>query len=475
MHQIDIILSVAEFHPGLPDTVRSVLAQNLRSWRLLVVADPSVEGVAGAIAPEGSPDERITLIQRPGRTVAALRNRGLAEADGAFVTFLEPGDALMPTALSDLIAAARAGRFGASCGSWLVADANGAPDGPPMDPPEGSLGFAEIESVLALPATGAVVQRSLLDGKRFGANLATASHSDLWVRLCEDGVRWQVVPSVVATVRHDADRGGDAERDRLAEIRSVIERSFRRASARGWEVEVLEEASEAAIVRIALFTEATRIALSSRSIDPTTAAEMFAPHGSERFLTPETLAHATAVALRFSPAHRAVVDGNAEREWTRAVHGWWSRCVTQKWVARHELDKAIEALAAELIDPRRVAEDLLASFGSPGRLWVGGTDRTARAVIGTALEKGWRVLVIPGSASGGVNTRLMALPSRVMVASGDEGIGATDPLVIGAASEGELLERYGSRQNVARWNGAWRRAFETAHRRLESAWPRRDA
>ena len=84
------------------------------------------------------------------------------------------------------------------------------------------------------------------------------------------------------------------------------------------------------------------------------------------------------------------------------------------------------------------------------------------------------MLVLPGSAAAGVNTRLMALPSRVMVASGNEQIGATDPLVIGAASERELLERYGSRQNVARWNGAWRRAFETAQRRLESAWPNRE-
>ena len=89
-------------------------------------------------------------------------------------------------------------------------------------------------------------------------------------------------------------------------------------------------------------------------------------------------------------------------------------------------------------------------------------------------SQGWRVLVLPGSAATGVNTRLMALPSRVMVASGNEQIGATDPLVIGAASERELLERYGSRQNVARWNGAWRRAFETAQRRLESAWPNRE-
>lgn len=471
MRHIDIILTLTEPHPGLAETVASVVGQSLRGWRLLVLAHPGIEGAASALDLD---DDRIEVIHHAGRSTAAMRNKGLELVDAEFVSFLEAGDALMPSALSDLLSAARAGRFGAACGSWLVADSDGTADGPPMDPPEGSLGFGDMAHVLNIPATGAVVQRALLEGKRFGANLDTTSHTDMWLRLCEDGVRWQVLPAVVATVRHDGGRGGEAERDRLAELRSVIERSFRRASARGWEVEVLEEKSETEIVRTALFTETTRIALSSHAIDPKTAADMFAGDGAERFLTPETLAHASATALRFSPAHRAVIDGKAEHRWAGAVHGWWSRCVTQKWIARHELPRAVEALAEELVDPRAVANDLLAGFGTPGRLWVGGTDRTARAVIGAALDSGWRVLVLPGTSTGGVNTRLMGLPSRVMVASGDEGIGGSDPLVMGAASERDLLERYGSRENVARWNGAWRRAFETASRRLDSAWPKRD-
>lgn len=471
MPQIDVILTLTEPHAGLEQTVATVLGQNLRDWRLLVAVSPAVEGARGMIGVE---DDRIEIHALPGRSDASLRNKALDLTTGDYISFLEAGDALAPTALADLIAGAKAGRFGASCGSWLVADAGGTPDGPPIDPPEGSLGFAEMDAVAALPATGVVVERGLLEGKRFGANLTTASHADMWLRLCEDGVRWQVIPAMVATIRHDSHRTGAAEHDRLEEIRSVIQRSFKRASSRGWELDLLDEGNETAIVRSALFAETTRAALSDEAVDPKAAADRFARDGVERFLSPEELARASAIALRFSPAHAARIDGSAERSWARAVHGWWSRCVTQKWIARHEIDKTIEALATELVDPRSVANDLLASFGSPGRLWVGGTDRTARAVIGAALDAGWRVLVLPGKSTGGVNTRLMALPSRVMVASGDEGIGANDPLVIGAASERELLERYGSRQNVARWNGAWRRAFETAHRRLETAWPRRE-
>ena len=422
MPQIDVILTVLEPREGLDRTVATVMSQNLRDWRLIVAASPAVEGVRGMIGVE---DDRIAIQTLRGRTDASLRNKALAIADSPYVTFLEAGDALAPTALADLIAGAKAGRFGAACGSWLVADAGGTPDGPPIAPPEGSLGFKEMEAVAALPATGVVVERDLLENKRFGANLATASHADMWLRLCEDGIRWQVIPAMVATIRHDSQRAGVSEEERREEIRSVMERSFKRASSRGWEVDVLAEDSEASIVRSALFTEATRAALSDSAADATAAADRFARDGVERFLTPAAIAEATAVALRFSPAYTARIDGSAEKSWASAVHGWWSRCVTQKWIARHEIPKAIEALAGELIDPRTVATDLLASFGSPGRLWVGGTARTARAVIGAALDGGWRVLVLPGSSGGGVNTRLMALPSRVMVASGDEGIGDT--------------------------------------------------
>ncbi|MBZ0171177.1 MAG: hypothetical protein K8E66_02235, partial [Phycisphaerales bacterium] len=344
---------------------------------------------------------------------------------------------------------------------------------PPIDPIEGSIGMSTMGELLAVPASVSVLRASLLEGKRFGANLRSWSHTDLWLRLCEDGVRWQVTPSVVSAVRHDSPLSVEDDLARASEFRSVIERSFRRACARGWEDERLDEAHESETVRAALFMLATRSALLGS--DARAAAELFAPVGRDRCLTPGLLASASAVGLRYSPAHRARIDGRAEREWSRAVHAWWSRCVSQKWVARHELDDAVAGLAELLVDPREVARDLLSGFGKPGRLWVGGADRAARAVIEEALDSGWRVLVLPGRATRGVNTRLMALPSRVMVASGNEGIGSSDPLVIGSADEADLLERYGARPNVARWNGAWRRAYEIAFKRVESAWPRRDA
>lgn len=471
MATIDIILTIADQPEHLRGTLDSLAAQNLRDWRLLAVYAGGLGGVRGEL---DSGDERIIPIEAPEATrgVAAMRNAAIKRVGAEMVGFLECGDVLAPTAMSHLTTAARAGAHGAACGSWLVAGADGTADGPPIDPPEGSIGMSTMDELLTVPASASVLHTSLLDGKRFGANLESWSHTDLWLRLCEDGVRWQVTPSVVSSVRHDSECSGGRGLARGLELRSVIERSFRRASARGWEDEQLDETHEAETVRAALFELATRAALFGS--DARDAAELFSSVGEERCLSPELLASAAAVGLRYSPVHAARIDGRSERAWSRSVHEWWSRCVSQKWVARHELESAVPLLAELLIDPREVARDLLSGFGSPGRLWVGGTDRAARAVIEEALEGGWRVLVLPGRASRGVNTRLMALPSRVMVASGNEGIGSSDPLVIGSADEADLLERYGARPNVARWNGAWRVASERAIGRVENAWPRRE-
>ena len=138
MPQIDVILTLNEAHAGLSGTVASVLAQSLRDLRLIVAVSPAVEGVRGAIDTD---DPRVEIHALNGRSAAALRNKAMDLAEAPFVAFLEAGDTLTPSALTDLVAGARAGRVGAACGSWLVADAGGAPDGPPIDPPEGSSTF----------------------------------------------------------------------------------------------------------------------------------------------------------------------------------------------------------------------------------------------------------------------------------------------------------------------------------------------
>jgi glycosyltransferase involved in cell wall biosynthesis len=94
-------------------TLRSVLDQSYRNLELLVVDDASTDGTAEAVAALDDPRIRY-LRQDTNAGVAAARNRGIAEARGELIAFLDSDDAWLAGKLERQVAAfARApGRLG---------------------------------------------------------------------------------------------------------------------------------------------------------------------------------------------------------------------------------------------------------------------------------------------------------------------------------------------------------------------------
>ena len=88
-----------EAHVGT--AVRSALAQQGVELEVLVVDDGSTDGTAAvveALLPEAG--GRMRLLRGPHRGASAARNRGLAEARGTYVQFLDADDALLPGKLA---------------------------------------------------------------------------------------------------------------------------------------------------------------------------------------------------------------------------------------------------------------------------------------------------------------------------------------------------------------------------------------
>jgi glycosyltransferase involved in cell wall biosynthesis len=76
----------------LGDAIESVLAQTGADHQIIVVDDGSPDDIAGVLAPYPG----IHYIRQENRGVSAARNRGLYEANGRYVVFLDADDRLLP-------------------------------------------------------------------------------------------------------------------------------------------------------------------------------------------------------------------------------------------------------------------------------------------------------------------------------------------------------------------------------------------
>lgn len=98
---ITVVISTYNRVALLREAVASVRAQTYGEWELVVVDDASADGTWDWL--RGEAGERVRVFrQEVNRERSAARNRGLAEARGELVMFLDDDDRLLPRALETL-------------------------------------------------------------------------------------------------------------------------------------------------------------------------------------------------------------------------------------------------------------------------------------------------------------------------------------------------------------------------------------
>jgi hypothetical protein len=108
--RISVIIPAWNAESSLPSALESVLAEQDLPFECLVVDDASTDRTAAIVRDVAARDPRVRLIEQPANEgVSAARNRGLDEANGEWLLFLDADDRLLPGGLRALAAGARGG------------------------------------------------------------------------------------------------------------------------------------------------------------------------------------------------------------------------------------------------------------------------------------------------------------------------------------------------------------------------------
>jgi glycosyltransferase involved in cell wall biosynthesis len=99
MPVISIITPLFNKEPYIAETMRSVLAQTLTDWEMVVVDNGSTDKGAGVVRQFS--DARMRLVSSPKQGPGAARNFGLGLATGEWILFLDADDMLAPDYLAE--------------------------------------------------------------------------------------------------------------------------------------------------------------------------------------------------------------------------------------------------------------------------------------------------------------------------------------------------------------------------------------
>jgi glycosyltransferase involved in cell wall biosynthesis len=188
--------------------LRSVFAQTCKDFEVLVIDDGSsdytAEAALRAAPPEAVGSGTLRVITQENLGAATARNRGMAEARGEAVAFLDDDDYWDPEYLEtmarvlDLFPAA-----GAVCSNYIGVDAKGAhPAWRRAAPPASAEPFlvpdyvrARATDALAINTSGVVLRRSTVEavgGMR--DDLRRSQDTEYWARIAAHGILWAFSP-----------------------------------------------------------------------------------------------------------------------------------------------------------------------------------------------------------------------------------------------------------------------------------------
>ena len=186
---VSIIVPVYNVEKLIRETMDSVLAQTYPHWELLLVEDGSSDGSEDVIADymEEKKDLRIRLIRQPfNQGAAKARNRGLKEARGRYIAYLDSDDLWMPEKLERELAFMKEKDAAFAFTGYEFADENGVGTGKVVRVPE-TLKFKQALSNTTIFTTTVMFDTEKISKELLEMPVMKSEDTALWWKVLGQG------------------------------------------------------------------------------------------------------------------------------------------------------------------------------------------------------------------------------------------------------------------------------------------------
>ncbi|MCL4283201.1 MAG: glycosyltransferase [Flavobacteriales bacterium] len=197
--EVSVVIPAYNAASWIREAVDSVLHQSHRDLELIVVNDGSTDATLDLVM--GMDDPRIRPVSQANAGVSAARNRGIAEAKGTFIAFLDADDAMLPRNLEAKLACMKQQGALWSFSDLAACDPSLAATGVILR----CTGQDVLRAILLgnQPVTGSnflVHRQCFEDGVRFDEELSNAADQDMAIQLAAR-FPWCHVPEALVLYR----------------------------------------------------------------------------------------------------------------------------------------------------------------------------------------------------------------------------------------------------------------------------------
>lgn len=189
---VSVIIPAYQIAPYIAETLDSVFAQTTKDFEVIVVNDgsPDTDELERALAPY---HDRIRYVRQENRGAGAARNRGVQDAHGEFVAFLDGDDLWLSDYLEKQLKFAREGGYDLVYADALLFGESPVAGKTYMQtaPSEGAVTFVSLLRNDCNVITSGVVARrnALIEAGLFDESLRNAQDFEMWTRMAKRGAR----------------------------------------------------------------------------------------------------------------------------------------------------------------------------------------------------------------------------------------------------------------------------------------------